>query len=115
MNKSPDAAAKFAEVQRAYDVLSDEKKRALYDKFGPEAFESAASEEAAARAARGGPHYAWQNVAGGRGGSHEETGFDPDDISSIFESMFGARGRRGAWRVEVEAPDQRHKPAGRAG
>lgn len=89
VNKSPDAAAKFAEVQRAYDVLSDEKKRALYDKFGPEAFESAASEEAAARAARGGPHYAWQNVAGGRGGSHEEAGFDPDDISSIFESMFG--------------------------
>src|SRR6188508_2698476 len=29
------AQKKFKEVQHAYDVLSDEKKRKLYDQFGP--------------------------------------------------------------------------------
>jgi curved DNA-binding protein len=106
VNKEPDAPAKFAAVQRAYDVLSDEKKRALYDKFGPEAFESNASEEAAARAARGGPHYAWQNVAGARGGGGGNVDLDQEDISSIFESMFGGAaggGARGSGRGKRRA------------
>ncbi|MBC7855815.1 MAG: J domain-containing protein, partial [Pirellulaceae bacterium] len=30
------AKKKFQEVQQAYDVLSDEKKRQMYDQFGPE-------------------------------------------------------------------------------
>ncbi len=34
INKEPGAEAKFKEVQEAYDVLSDEKKKQLYDQFG---------------------------------------------------------------------------------
>lgn len=34
LNKDADAPKKFEEVQEAYDVLSDEKKRAQYDQFG---------------------------------------------------------------------------------
>ena len=93
VNKAPDAQKKFTEVQNAYDVLSDEKKRGMYDQFGPAAFESGAAQEAASRASSRGPHYNWSNV-----GSSQRTadasgmGFDPDDIGSIFESMFGGVG-----------------------
>ncbi len=34
INKSPDAAEKFKEIKEAYEVLSDDQKRAHYDQFG---------------------------------------------------------------------------------
>ncbi|AJY76297.1 molecular chaperone DnaJ [Paenibacillus beijingensis] len=34
VNKSPDAESKFKEVKDAYDVLSDDQKRATYDQYG---------------------------------------------------------------------------------
>ena len=39
LNKAPDAAEKFKEVQEAYDVLSNESKRKTYDQFGHAAFD----------------------------------------------------------------------------
>ena len=36
VNKEPDAEAKFKEVKEAYDVLSDDQRRARYDQFGHE-------------------------------------------------------------------------------
>lgn len=35
-NKSPGAEEKFKEVAEAYEVLSDKKKREMYDKYGEE-------------------------------------------------------------------------------
>ncbi len=107
INKAADAQKKFTEVQNAYDVLSDTKKRAVYDQFGPSAFESGSAEQAASKAAgqrgygsgRGNPGgtYSWSNVgadrsgaaSGGNGGGPGFGDFDPEDLGSIFESMFG--------------------------
>ncbi len=37
-NKSPDAADKFKEINKAYEVLSNPKKREIYDQYGESAF-----------------------------------------------------------------------------
>ena len=41
-NKSPEAETKFKEINEAYQVLSDPKKKATYDQFGHAAFDQAA-------------------------------------------------------------------------
>jgi DnaJ-class molecular chaperone len=93
VNKAPDAAKKFAEVQGAYEVLSDDQKRKLYDQFGESAFDQGGN----APPHRGGPRHTWSNVGGapGRGGPRAARDMDPEDISSVFEAIFGA-GRSGA-------------------
>ncbi|MGN6367282.1 MAG: DnaJ C-terminal domain-containing protein [Phycisphaerae bacterium] len=98
VNKNDAAAeAKFKEVQEAYDVLSDTKKRENYDQFGHAGVDSAAAAEAAARAAgagrgAGGFRYATQTPGGAT------VDFGEVDLNDLFESFMGggARGRRGA-------------------
>ncbi len=62
------AEAKFKEVQEAYDVLTDETKRAQYDQFG---------------------HQAPGAGFGGFGGG----GFDGFDFGDIFSAFFGGQAR----------------------
>jgi len=88
MNKAPDAAKKFNEVQEAYDVLSDQEKRKSYDRFGHAGVGAAAS--------GGGPGAGWGGGAGRAGRtvwSNAEGGdFESGDFASIFEQMFGGMG-----------------------
>jgi molecular chaperone DnaJ len=74
-----EAEKKFKEINEANDVLSDEQKRAAYDRFGHAAFEQ-----------------------GGVGAGGFQEGFG-SGFSDIFEEMFGdfmgARGGRGGQRA----------------
>lgn len=77
---------RFKEINEAYQVLSDEKKRAQYDQFG-QVFEGAGGQQ-------GG--FSWP---GGFRFDFGEGGFEPGgfadfDFSDVVEDIFGAAGRR---------------------
>ncbi len=80
LNKTPEAADKFKEINEAYSVLSDKQKRAQYDQFG----------------SADGP----QGFGGGFSGGFEGGFGGFEDIFNIF-SNFGGRGAR-AQREEGE-------------
>lgn len=71
INKEPGADEKFKEIQEAYEVLSDEQKRAHYDQFG---------------------HTDPNQGFGGFGGGADFGGFG--GFEDIFSTFFGGGGRR---------------------
>lgn len=77
VNKAPDAQQKFTEIQHAYDILSDENKRRLYDQYG---------EAGVSGAAQPGPNARWNSAQPG-----SQVEFDPDSLNSMFEAFFGGR------------------------
>ncbi|KAM6972340.1 dnaJ homolog subfamily B member 1b [Aplochiton taeniatus] len=74
-NKSPGAEDKFKDIAEAYDVLSDPKKKDIYDRFGEEGLKG------------GGP----TSGGGGPGGPGQFSYSFQGDPHAIFAEFFGGR------------------------
>ena len=130
-NKAAGANEKFKEINEAYAVVSDPKKRATYDQFGAAAFQPGMGAGASGQGPFGGGQgpftYSWSSGGGGSpfGADFEQT-IDPFDI---FEQFFGggfsprqARARREVYEITIDFMDavkgvtkEVHIPRGRAG
>lgn len=82
VNKAPDAEEKFKELGKAYEVLMDDEKRALYDQYGEEGLNGAG--------------YSQQGPF--------DFGFG--GLDEIFSSFFGDMGGFSSRRVDPNAPQR---------
>jgi curved DNA-binding protein len=97
-NPGKDSEARFKEINRAHEVLSDKDKRALYDEFGEDSLKQGFDPERARM---------MRNFGRGRGGSvsfQDVFGGGAGDFSDVFGDMFGGgRGRRPRKAPDLEA------------
>ncbi|MBV1704212.1 MAG: DnaJ domain-containing protein [Hyphomicrobiales bacterium] len=103
-SKEPRAKDQFAEVNQAYEILGDAKKRAAFDRGeidaeGKQRFQGFEGFQQGARAgAGGGRRFEYEFGDAARGG---QAGFDPSDIlSELFGGARGGRRSRGPHRGE---------------
>ncbi len=100
VNKTTEAADRFKEVQEAYDVLSDTKKRKLYDQFGHAGVNAGDAQTAGAYGGFN-PFSGQRQTNAGPGGfsfRFNDGGTDAD-MGNIFDQMFG-RSSGGSFRSQ---------------
>jgi len=100
-NKSSDATEKFKEINKAFEVISDPKKKEVYDQYGAEAFERSGAGRGAPGGAtyQEGPFsYTYSTNFGGEGSPFEGIDFGGfTNPFEIFEQFFGFQ-RQGTGR-----------------
>src|SRR5687768_10078295 len=93
---NPAASARFSDVTKAYDLLSDKDKRARFDRGEIDAEGNPASPFGAGFGGGGGFRQGASNGPGGFSASDFE-GFGAEtDLGDLFEGLFGGRARAGA-------------------
>uniref|UniRef100_A0A0W0FY07 DnaJ homolog 1, mitochondrial n=1 Tax=Moniliophthora roreri TaxID=221103 RepID=A0A0W0FY07_MONRR len=85
-NPDKNAREKFVEIQEAYDILKDEKKRAAYNQYGSASQQPGFDPNAFSGAFGGAGGFGFQDFASAFGGAR------PGAQSDLFEQLFGGFG-----------------------
>lgn len=97
----PEAEDKFKELGEAYEILTDDQKRAAYDRYGHRAFSQGTGASAGAGGFGGAdPFDIFREVFGGGGGGGGGGG--------IFDEIFGGGGRAGRSERRKRGSDLRY-------
>jgi len=110
-NKDANAATKFKEINKAYEVLSDSQKKQMYDQYGKEGFERGGF----GSHSRGAGAQQQQSPFSG-GSPFDSVDFGGNDPFDIFEQFFGfggaggarSRKRRDVYQMELSFMDAVH-------
>lgn len=88
-----EAKKKFEEIGEAYQVLSDPEKRKLYDRFGMAAFDQSQGTSGSQKERGGYSGHFYRSPDGKTTYYTSGNMGDMDDMSDLFESLFGGAGK----------------------